>query len=400
MSATATTHSHEPLRVDLSRPRERPSPQPKRQPTDRLRVAIVGLGERAAWMASLIRKADTHVEVAAVVDPDPSKARERAGKASLELTDSTAWFESIDALLDDDRPLDGIVIGTRCNLHTPLAVRLAKHSAALFLEKPVAISWSQYRELRAAMQHRTDDVVVSFPLRRTPLFEAAKHIVDSGRLGTLSQIQAFNNVPYGAVYVDTWYRDYDLDGGLWLQKATHDFDYLHALADSAPVAVMAMHSRQVWQAPVKHQDAGSAILRYASGLHTSYVQNFIARRKAGARGATLIGEKATLTFDWYTNVIRVVEHEHDRVDEIKIDADSAGHGGGDGRLAQNFVDVMRGRSASLTPIVDGLLSVATCLAARDSAATGQLTHIPTTGEPRPGVDRSALRPDIEPPTDL
>lgn len=395
MTASATTVAGPvPVHVDLTRPRAMPSP---RRTDGRLHLAIVGLGDRAAWMASLIRRADPRVEIAAVVDPRPQDARQRAKKVSLELGESTGWFESVERLLDEDRDLDGIVIGTHCDLHAPLAVRLAHHPASLFLEKPVAISWAQLRELRSAFAHRKRDVVVSFPLRLTPLFIAVREIVDSGRLGRLSQIQAVNNVPYGSVYVDTWYRDYDATGGLWLQKATHDFDYLHHLADSAPRAVMAMHSRQVWKKPVVHQDAGTAIVRYASGLHTSYVQNFIARRKAASRGATLIGEKATLSFDWYTNLIRVVEHENDRVDEIRIDANAEGHGGGDGGLARNFVEVMRGTAPSLTPIADGILSAATCLAARDAASSGELRRIPEDATPVASPDAVALAPDVEPP---
>ena len=61
-----------------------------------------------------------------------------------------------------------------------------------------------------------DTVVVSFPLRTTPLFTTALEVVRSGRLGTVNQIQANNNVPYGGVYYGLWYRNYDDTGGLWL----------------------------------------------------------------------------------------------------------------------------------------------------------------------------------------
>ena len=45
-------------------------------------------------------------------------------------------------------------------------------------------------------------------------------IVDSGRLGVVNQVQAVNNVPYGGVYyARSTYRDFDVTGGMWLQKA-------------------------------------------------------------------------------------------------------------------------------------------------------------------------------------
>ena len=63
-----------------------------------------------------------------------------------------------------------------------------------------------------------------------------KRIVDSGVLGRLTMVQAVNNVPYGSVYYHSWYRDPAETGGLFLQKATHDIDYIHFLDGRAPGA--------------------------------------------------------------------------------------------------------------------------------------------------------------------
>lgn len=49
-------------------------------------------------------------------------------------------------------------------------------------------------------------MVVSFPLRVTPLVKLAKEIVQSGKLGSIKHVQAVNNVPYGGVYYHSWYR--------------------------------------------------------------------------------------------------------------------------------------------------------------------------------------------------
>ena len=55
-----------------------------------------------------------------------------------------------------------------------------------------------------------------------------------------------------------------------------------------------------------NEDSGSAIVRYQSGMHVNYSQNFFARRAAQARGATLLGYKGTLQFDFYTGELRVI----------------------------------------------------------------------------------------------
>jgi predicted dehydrogenase len=69
-----------------------------------------------------------------------------------------------------------------------------------------------------------------------PITLEMKRIVDSGVLGSLTMGQAVNNVPYGSVYYHSWYRDPAETGGLFLQKATHDIDYIHFLTGERPVS--------------------------------------------------------------------------------------------------------------------------------------------------------------------
>lgn len=366
--------------------------QPHSPPTRRrgLRLAVVGLGERATWMFKCMAEVDDRVCLAAVVDAGgEAKAREQIEKNELPAADRIGFYDDLEALLDRGDELDGVVIGTRCHLHTPLAIRLAQTGLPLFLEKPVAISWAQLDALRDAFADvPADRVVVSFPLPRTPIFESVHAMIRSGRLGEVNQIQATNNVSYGAVYVENWYHDVSLTGGLWLQKATHDFDYIHRLAGAVPKFVTAMHGRQVWKEPTLNQDAGSAMVQYHTGLHANYTQNFLTRRSAGVRGAIITGEDATVRFDWVDKSIRVTDHREERVEDITID-DEGGHGGGDHKLARNFIEVLQGEAPSLTPMADGLLSAATCLAARDAAHRRTVEPIPpqAPGRDAPMIDR-------------
>src|SRR5205823_845206 len=137
--------------------------------------------------------------------------------------------DELAAMLGRD-DLDGVMVGTRCTLHTPYAVAVLARGLPLFLEKPIATSWEQAAQLRAAAERTKSPVVVSFPLRVSAMCELAKQIVDSGVLGPVGQVQAVNNVPaYAAGYYHGWMRDETETGGLWLQKATHDFDYLSYL---------------------------------------------------------------------------------------------------------------------------------------------------------------------------
>lgn len=384
-----------------------------------MRVAVVGLGLRVAGLVELLQQINPKTRLAGVADPDQARVKEKLKTLKVN-SESVRLYSSADQLLHDSSRFDGIMIGTRCHLHTPLAIQAAATGLPIFLEKPVAINYRQLTDLARAFTGREDRVVVSFPLRVTPLFEKALEIVRSGRIGLVNQIQAINNVPYGGVYFGTWYRNYDQVGGLWLQKATHDFDYLTLLANSQPTEITAMTTRKIYRGDKPHdlkcskcditetcmespqniakrgddggmgkddhwcafsrdihnQDAGSAIIRYDNDLHISYTQNFVSRRSAGRRGAIITGYAGSVDFDWYTFKVRLIEHFTDKVEEFEINA-LEGHGGGDINLLKNFIELTRTAAPAHPNLTDGLRSVAMCLAARESSHTRTFQTIPS-----------------------
>ena len=378
---------------------------------------MIGLGHRATAMIASMQSVDPGVSIRAVADPDTESARQRLAVVGPPHTGARI-YPSADAMLEDPADCDGVVIGTRCHLHTTMAIKVASAGLPLFLEKPVAISLEELGALRDAFRGREDEVVVSFPLRHTPLFSKVLEVVRSGVLGTINQIQAVNNVPYGGVYFGQWYRNYDQTGGLWLQKATHDFDCINLLAGSPPLGVAAMESRRVYggekphdlrcsacdetetcpESPqnlarrgddggmyqgsddrtdhwcafsqeIENHDAGSALIMYENGIHASYSQNFLSRRAAYRRGATVVGYEAILEFDLATAEIRIIHHRSDKVEHLRVDIEDDGHAGGDRILAERFLDLIKGDAKPSASLRDGLLSAAMCLAARESART-------------------------------
>ena len=52
---------------------------------------------------------------------------------------------------------------------------------------------------------------------------------------------------YGSGYYHGWMRDESQTGGLWLQKTTHDFDYINSLVRQRPVRITAMESKTVFR---------------------------------------------------------------------------------------------------------------------------------------------------------
>ncbi|MHB9036631.1 MAG: Gfo/Idh/MocA family protein [Armatimonadota bacterium] len=383
-----------------------------------IRIGVIGYGLRIRVVIDLMQKLGAGTEVIAIADIRDDEIRKQMQDSGKDV-DSVAFYTDPDEMLDKEK-LDGVMVGTRCSLHTQVAVKVLARNLPLYLEKPVSTNMQDLLSLRDAAEKSSSEVVVSFPLRVTPLVQMAKEIVDSGKIGAVEHVQAWNNVPYGACYYQEWYRDENETQGLFLQKATHDLDYINYLIGLKPTMLCAITSKRVykgdhpaglkcndcseWDACLEspyhthytkqekdevepnnlmcgfavdtgNEDSGSAIINYESGMHAVYSQNFFARKSAGKRGAILLGYKGTIEFDWYTDELKVHMHHTPRTETYRMDSASASHGGGDTVLVDNFVRVIRDGAKSVAPISAGLLSVLMCLKAKESAETNTFQDI-------------------------
>ncbi|MFH1570928.1 MAG: Gfo/Idh/MocA family oxidoreductase [Gemmatimonadota bacterium] len=387
-----------------------------------IRLGVIGHGGRiSSLIQHVFRRVEPDLRVVGIIDPDEAGARSRLAEVDGE----AAFYGSVDQLVRRARP-DALAIGTRCNLHTPYAVQVAKYDLPLFLEKPVAISMAQVAALEKAFQRSRCPVVVSFPLRVSPLCVLARQHLEAGAVGPPVHVTALNYVPYGTVYWEAPYRDYQITRGLFLQKATHDFDYLMYLMDSPIVRVGAMatrghvyggrkraglhcsrcdeqltclespqsrtrngsggdrgdhlclFSRDLGRGHELNEDASSAVLEFASGAHGIYTQVFYARRDAATRGATVSGHLGTVGFDWYTNQLKYVRH-HAPFTAVERAGEGMSHFGGDLELAYDFIGVIQGTARSRCPIETGLQSVYACLAAKESVEKGRFVDVRQVG---------------------
>jgi len=364
-----------------------------------VKLAVIGMGKRMGYLIQdVFRKADPELEVVGAIDPNETAVR---SKLSPEEQEKIVFCRSVPELLKRTRP-DAVAIGTRCDLHARYAGEVLAAHLPLFLEKPVATSLKQAEALEKAYKKSRSRVVVSFPLRVSPLCRRAKQLLEEKAIGSCEHLLGVNYVPYGNVYFDSWYRDYHITQGLFLQKATHDFDYLSYLAGAPIVRVAAMLSRdRVYRDSSRrknaadhsaifldglgkpetgmNEDSSSALLEFANGAQGVYTQVFYSKREAAVRGATLSGRLGTITFDWYESRLKFIRHTEPVTDVSTVDS-SVSHFGGDEVLGRNFLEVVKSGANSIAPMEAGLQSVYACLAARTSALKGKFMAVRQLGE--------------------
>jgi len=389
-----------------------------------IRLGVVGHGNRISHMIKYpMREVAPDLRVVGIVDPNEEAARKRLSECDQD----AVCYPTLDEMVSKAKP-DALAIGTRCHLHTPFAIEAARYDLPLFLEKPVSHSMAQATALEKAFEKSKCRVVVSFPLRVSPLCDLAHQYLKEGAVGSPEHIMAVNYVPYGTGYWDGHYRDFPVTQGLFIQKATHDFDYMMFLmgASITRVAAMACYGRifggkkpaglvcsQCDEADTclesprnrtrnlsggttrdhpclfgedcgspetgMNEDSSSAVVEFASGAHGVYSQVFYSRRDSGVRGATVSGYHGTVGFDWYTNELKRVRHHAPFTDKV-TGGEGLSHFGGDLVLAYNFIDLIQGKAESRTPIWTGIQSVYSCLAAKQSAESGEFVKVRQVGQ--------------------
>lgn len=393
-----------------------------------VKIGVIGYGVRIDMLMDQLHELYVDARVTAVADKDPERVKalmlkngspEFLHRMEIDKIDGLMrecrmdpekirFYERAEEMLEKEE-LDGVMVGTNCDTHARFAEMVMKRGLPLFLEKPVGVCHVDLELLKECEKRAKAPVVVSFPLRGMRIIEEAKRIIDSGAIGKVEHVQAFNDVGYGYVYFHDWYRDESVAHGLFLQKATHDVDLINYLTGETPNVICAMKSKQIFKGDMPaglrcsecgkaetcmestyniekvrndiprsdyccyaedtgNEDSGSMIIGYESGMHAVYSQNFFARKKAARRGARLYGYRGTLEYDFAKDEIVVYDHMSDKVTKVECHTPTAGHGAGDYVLIQNFVDLILKRTTqSIAPLSAGIVSAEMCLAAKEAS---------------------------------
>jgi predicted dehydrogenase len=132
----------------------------------------------------------------------------------------------------EDRNIDAVVICTHHDSHTRLALSAARHGKHILLEKPMALSVEECRQIVAAASGAGVTLTVNFKFRFAPAVCKVKELIRSP-VAIHGQL-TMERMPEG-----TWVRDPVRGGGVILATACHSLDMICWLADSQPVRVYA-----------------------------------------------------------------------------------------------------------------------------------------------------------------
>ena len=226
----------------------------------RMRFALVGAGTIGRVHAAALAGLADVAELVAVVDTDPAKAQELAGRHGA----PTATTDLAAVLRRDD--VDAVAICTPSGLHADGAVAALEAGKHVVVEKPLDTTLAAADRVIAAERRAGRTVAVISQHRFDPSTERVVRAVRDGHLGAITSAIASHAWWRGQSYYDSgeWRGTLALDGGgAVLNQTVHTIDLLVAVAGT-PVEVFA-YTACLAHERIEVEDTAVAVVKFASG---------------------------------------------------------------------------------------------------------------------------------------
>tara|TARA_Y100000589_G_scaffold14395_1_gene11670 strand:- start:60051 stop:61094 length:1044 start_codon:yes stop_codon:yes gene_type:complete len=342
--------------------------------TDRkIRIAVVGTGRIAGKHLHAIAEHSEDLELVAVCDSVTS-AMERE-----DIPAGTPRFEDLATMLSEVRP-DLVSICTPSGEHPANAIICARAGVHVMSEKPMATHWQDGLDMVEACDKAGVRLFVVKQNRLNATLQLLKRAVDAGRFGRIHMVNlnVFWTRPQAYYDAASWRGTRDMDGGAFMNQASHYIDLLDWMLGPVDCihAMMATRERDI-----ECEDTGILNVRWKDGALGSVNVTMLTYPKNYEGSITIIGERGTVRVGGVAvNEIQQWDFEEEHEDDALVkDASyetASVYGFGHVPYYRNVIATMRGECEAMTDGNEGLRSLELLIAAYRSAAGGEAVSLP------------------------
>jgi 1,5-anhydro-D-fructose reductase (1,5-anhydro-D-mannitol-forming) len=325
------------------------------------RWGLIGASNIAReWVIEAIRA--TGGEVVSVMSSSSERARSYADANGIGIATTR-----LDELLGS---IDAVYISTTNELHFEQTIAAARAGKHVLCEKPLALALDDAHAMVRACGEAGVVMGTNHHLRNAATHRAMKEAIAAGRIGKPLSARVFH-----AVYLPPFLQGWRIDkpeagGGVILDITVHDADTLRYVLGDDPIEAIAA-TQQGGMAHGDLEDAVMGVLRFKSGLIAQFHDGFTTQ--FGGTGIEIHGTEGSLFGrDVMTQrpvgtvTLRTAAGE----EQLSITPNNLYE-----RALTTFHAAIAGRGSPSATGEDGIWSLATGLAVRDAARSGQRTPI-------------------------
>ncbi len=337
-----------------------------------MKVVQVGVGKMGrAWLRAFAETKD--VELAGIVEPVAAN-REWAMAEYGFAPDQC--FDSIDAALAG-MECDAAAVVTPPPTHRPVAEQLLRAGKHVLLEKPLATSLADARELVRIAEESGQTLMVAQNYRYHDAFSTVRSLVAGGRIGTVRSIKIEFRKDASTIFGENDFR-YAMKHVLLVDMSIHHFDMIRALLGTNAARVYA----QTWHVPggnFEFDAAASVLITMDDGTLVSYAGNWAAYPpETSWNGAwEIIGDCGRIMWSGgdYTEAEIAVQAWGAELEVIPPMSLTRGGQFGQLGLLEAFAQAVASGTPPETSAADNVHSLGIVFAAVESAETGRVVHL-------------------------
>ncbi|WP_341461317.1 ROK family protein [Actinomyces urogenitalis] len=377
--------------------------------SDTLRVGVVGVGARSRFTLAA-ELPENNGRITAVCDPH-HLVRERVRSRLDRDPDSVTVTDRVEDLIASG--IDVAFVTSPDDTHADVTCALLEAGVPVYLEKPLAIHLDDATRVLETAYRTGTRLYVGHNMRHMNVVRSMRDIIRSGRIGEVKAIWCRHFVGHGGdYYFKDWHAEREHTNTLLLQKAAHDIDVMHWLADSHTTDVVAMGGLTVYDKVTDRadnsddlmsnwfstshwppmaqkrlnpvidvEDLSMALMRMESGVYASYQQCHYTPDYW--RNYTVIGTEGRIENfgDGEGGVIRLWASRSDYSAEgdasFPILGDAGGHSDADVLTITEFMRFVREGVPTDTSPLGAWYAVAAGIQAADSLRNGSRPeHVP------------------------
>lgn len=195
----------------------------------KLTAIVLGYGMRGQVYSKYAKSFPEELEivgVADVVDIKRQQAKELFGLSDDQIFSD--WKE----VADKPKLADVAIIATQDNMHYEPALMCIEKGYDILLEKPMAPTARECKEIAAAAEKKGVKVIVCHVLRFTEFYKKVKDIIDSGTLGkvmSMDCLECVGNLHQSHSFVRGNWNNKEKSAPMILAKSCHDTDLIQWL---------------------------------------------------------------------------------------------------------------------------------------------------------------------------
>ena len=273
---------------------------------------IIGCGDVTEKKSGPGFQKAKHSRLVAVMRRNRDLAEDYARRHSV-----PAWYDSAEALINDPE-VDAVYIATPPSSHKEYTLLVAKAGKPVYVEKPMALNYTECREMISACEAARVPLFVAYYRRALPRFLKIKNLLDSGAIGTVQFIRT-------ALYQPPHPRDRDpgnlpwrvkpeiAGGGHFVDLGSHTLDFLDFII--GPIqSVKGFASNLAGLYPA--EDTVSCTFKFENGVHGTGIWSFNAFEKYD--GTEIVGSEGSISFPTFDNAPVVLKLQG-RDEKFEID---------------------------------------------------------------------------------